>query len=110
MRVETDKIRQTARFLNLGYSQREISKQIKIHRSSIRIIREKLQLFPIKNDELILFTDHELLDFLEISRQNNYPTRKIYPDFDYINLELKKRDSTLELLWQEYIAKYKNGL
>ena len=38
MRVETDKIRQTARFINLGYSQREISKQVKIHRSSIKII------------------------------------------------------------------------
>lgn len=110
MRVETDKIRQTARFLNLGFSQREISKQIKIHRSSIKIIREKLSLFPIQNDELKLFTDNELLDFLEISRQSNYPTRKIYPDFDYINLELKKRDMTIELLWQEYVAQYANGL
>ena len=110
MRVETDKIRQTARFLNLGYSQREISKQIKIHRSSIKIIHEKLRLFPIQNDELKLFTDNELLDFLEISRPINYPTRKIYPDFECINLELKKRDMTIELLWQEYVAQYANGL
>ena len=91
MRVETDKIRQTARFINLGYSQREISKQVKIHRSSIKIIHEKLMLFPIQNDELKLFTDNELLEFLEISRQSNYPTRKIYPDFEYVNLELKKK-------------------
>lgn len=110
MRVETDKIRQTVRLLNLGYSQRQISKQVSIHRTSIKIIHEKLLLFPIQNENLNQFTDSELLDFLEISRQNNYPTRKIYPDFDYIDLEVKKRDMTLELLWQEYIAQYANGL
>ncbi|MDW5256469.1 IS21 family transposase, partial [Acinetobacter baumannii] len=50
------------------------------------------------------------LDYFEISRTPTYPTRKIYPDFEYINQELKKRDMTLELLWQEYIAQYKEGL
>lgn len=110
MRLETDTIRHVIRLLNLEYSQRQIAKQISISRDSVKVLYEKLKIFPIKNNELYLFTDKELLDYFEISRFTNYPTRKIYPDFDYINLELKKRDITLELLWQEYIAQYAKGL
>ena len=110
MRIETDKIRQAVRLLNLEYSQRETAKQVSISRDSVKVIYEKLKLFPIHNSELNLFTNLELLDYFEISRVANYPTRKIYPDFEYVNQELKKRDMTLELLWQEYIAQYAEGL
>ena len=110
MRIETDKIRQAVRLLNLEYSQRETAKQVSISRDSVKVIYEKLKLFPIHNSELNLFTNLELLDYFEISRVANYPTRKIYPDFEYVNQELKKRDMTLELLWQEYIAQYAKGL
>lgn len=110
MRLETDKIRQTVRLLNLHYSQRETARQVKVSRNSVKFIHEKLKLFPINNVEINLFTNNELLEYFEISRVTNYPTRKVYPDFEYINLELKKRDMTLELLWQEYIAQFENGL
>ena len=110
MRIETDKIRQIVRLLNLGYSQRSTAIQARANRSSVKTIFDKLTLFPIDNSELNLFTNLELLDYFEISRTPTYPTRKIYPDFEYINQELKKRDMTLELLWQEYIAQYKEGL
>ncbi|MCA4250607.1 IS21 family transposase [Acinetobacter baumannii] len=110
MRIETDKIRQIVRILNLGHSQRSTAIQARANRSSVKTIFDKLTLFPIDNSELNLFTNLELLDYFEISRTPTYPTRKIYPDFEYINQELKKRDMTLELLWQEYIAQYKEGL
>lgn len=110
MRIETDKIRQTVRLLNLKHSQRETSKQVGISRDSVKTIHDKLQLFPILNSELNLFTNTELLDYFEISRVINYPTRKIYPNFEYVSQEIKKRDMTLELLWQEYIIQYENGL
>lgn len=110
MRIETDKIRQVVRLLNLGHSQRLTAMQVQVNRSSVKTIYDKLKLFPIDNSELNLFTNVELLDYFEISRVSSYPTRKIYPDFEYINQELKKRDITLELLWQEYIAQYKKGL
>lgn len=110
MRIETDKIRQAIRLLNLKYSQREIAKQINVSRDTIRVLFGKLKLFPIDNRKLNSYTNQELLHHFEISRILNYPTRKIYPNFEYINQELKKRDMTLELLWQEYIAQYANGL
>ncbi len=110
MRLETDKIRQTIRLLNLEYSQRETAKLVRVSRDSVNVLFKKLKLFPIKNDELNLFTNIELLEYFEISRFTNYPTRKIYPDFEFIKLELKKRDMTLDLLWQEYIAQNVNGL
>ncbi|EXE88608.1 integrase core domain protein [Acinetobacter baumannii 532279] len=110
MRLDTDKIRQTVRLLNLQYSQRETAKQVGISRNSVKVIYEKLKQFPIHNNELNLFTNLELLNYFEISRNSNYPTRKIYPNFVYIDQELKKRDMTLELLWQEYIAQYTKGL
>ena len=110
MRIETDKIRQIVRLLNLGYSQRSTAMQVQSNRSSVKTIYDKLKIFPIDNIELNLFTNLELLDYFVISRVPSYPTRKIYPDFEYINQELKERDMTLELLWQEYIAQYKEGL
>jgi len=110
MRIETDKIRSVVRLLNLNFSQRKIAQQIGISRKSISTIHEKLKIFPLKNSELNLLTNNELLEYLEISRIINYPTRKIYPNFSYINQELKKRDMTLELLWQEYIVEIPNGL
>lgn len=110
MRLNTDKIRQTVRLLNLQYSQRATAKQVGVSRESVKVLYEKLKLFPIHNNELNLFTNIELLNYFEISRNTSYPTRKIYPDFEYINQELKKRDMTIELLWQEYIAQHENGL
>jgi len=67
MRIETDKIRQAVRLLNLEYSQRETAKQVSISRDSVKVIYEKLKLFPIHNSELNLFTNLELLDYFEIS-------------------------------------------
>lgn len=110
MRIETDKIRQAIRLLNLKYSQRETAKQVNVSRDTIRILFRKLKLFPIQNSTLNSYTNQEILNHFEISSISNYPTRKIYPNFEYINQELKKRDMTLELLWQEYIAQYANGL
>lgn len=89
MRIETDKIRQIVRLLNLGYSQRSTAIQVQTNRSSVKTILDKLKIFPIDNSELNLFTNIELLDYFEISRIPTYPTRKIYPDFEYINQELK---------------------
>ena len=54
MRIETDKIRQAVRLLNLEYSQRETAKQVSISRDSVKVIYEKLKLFPIHNSELNL--------------------------------------------------------
>ncbi|ANF83232.1 hypothetical protein A3K93_13370 (plasmid) [Acinetobacter sp. NCu2D-2] len=110
MRIETDKIRQVIRLLNLKYSQRETAQQVGVSRATLKFIYDKLQLFPIENSELNLFTNAELLEYFEISRTTSFPTRKVYPDFEYIGQELKKRDITLELLWQEYIFQHKNGL
>lgn len=90
MRIETDKIRQIVRLLNLEHSQRSTAIQARANRSSVKTIFDKLTLFPIDNSELNLFTNLELLDYFEISRTPTYPTRKIYPDFEYINQELKK--------------------
>lgn len=89
MRIETDKIRQVVRLLNLGHSQRLTAMQVQVNRSSVKTIYDKLKLFPIDNIELNLFTNLELLDYFEMSRVSSYPTRKIYPDFEYINQELK---------------------
>ena len=66
MRIETDKIRQIVRLLNLGYSQRSTAMQVQANRSSVKTIYDKLKLFPIDNSELNLFTNVELLDYFEI--------------------------------------------
>lgn len=76
MRIETDKIRQVIRLLNLKYSQRETAQQVGISRATLKLIYDKLQLFPISNSELNLFTNAELLEYFEISRVINYPPEK----------------------------------
>ena len=63
MRIETDKIRQIVRLLNLGHSQRSTAIQARVNRSSVKTIFDKLTLFPIDNSELNLFTNLELLDY-----------------------------------------------
>lgn len=68
MRLETDKIRQAIRLLNLKYSQREIAKQINVSRDTIRVLFGKLKLFPIDNRKLNSYTNQELLHHFEISR------------------------------------------
>ena len=59
MRIETDKIRQVVRLLNLGHSQRLTAMQVQVNRSSVKTIYDKLKLFPIDNIELNLFTNLE---------------------------------------------------
>lgn len=49
MRIETDKIRQIVRLLNLGYSQRSTAIQVQTNRSSVKTILDKLKIFPIDN-------------------------------------------------------------
>ena len=49
MRIETDKIRQAVRLLNLEYSQRETAKQVSISRDSVKVIYEKYEKLSLAN-------------------------------------------------------------
>lgn len=53
-------------------------------------------------------TDEELE--AKLYPDEHYRTERPIPDMNFIHAELKRKGVTLQLLWQEYLEHYPNGL
>lgn len=101
--LKTETIHQIFMRLNSGFTEREVSANLGVARSTV--IKYKLKLKQ---------TGHSLqeackLSPVELSRLlcegvSSHPSRKTLPDFKSISLELQSQKGvTLDLLWQEYV-------
>ncbi|MBF0561579.1 MAG: hypothetical protein HQL37_06060 [Alphaproteobacteria bacterium] len=93
----------------LGLSEREIGRALGISKSgvgdAIRRARSCELTWPLP-DEL---TDHALERRLFPSVEAAAPDRRPKPDWLYVYKELRRRDMTLALLWEEYKARAPDG-
>ncbi len=93
----------------LGLSEREIGRALGISKSgvgdAIRRARSCELTWPLPDD----LTDHALERRLFPSVEAATPDRRPKPDWLYVHKELRRRDMTLALLWEEYKARAPDG-
>ena len=93
----------------LGLSEREIGRALGISKSgvgdAIRRARSCELTWPLPDD----LTDHALERRLFPSVEAATPDRRPKPDWLYVDKELRRRDMTLALLWEEYVVRAGHG-
>ena len=91
---------------DLGFSLREIGNSCNCGKSTVSEVLERAKRARI--DWPIEMSDKQLMSLLYPPMENkNSPPE---PDMDYVFCEMKKKSVTLMLLWEEYKAKYPDGI
>lgn len=96
--------------LSKGMSNRGIGRNSRVSATTVAKIREILEKSILPPEELLKCNDTDLENQLGIRKIKTYKTKKVYPDWSYIQAERAKPDMTLELLWQEYRETNPDGL
>ncbi len=104
------KIREILRLvLECRMPNREIARSCSVSHVTVGKYTSKVKETRLTYEELKKMDDVTLKHFLAIGvraqNKRSYPK----PDWDYIHTELKKKNVTLELLWQEYKSVYPEG-
>ncbi len=103
MRLIIDQQRAAVRLLKEGnFSNRQIATMVKISPTTVQKLSELFQASPLLHMELSTLNNKEFTTYLGTAKNKVIQYHKPVPDFNYISRELKKRDMTLELLWQEF--------
>lgn len=110
MRIPVTVQREIARRIcELEFSNRAIGAALNVSHNTVRVVREKLQATGAIWVELAALDDSAFALRLGTARAA-VTTGKVVPDWDHFETELKTRDVTVELLWQEYREYAPNGL
>ena len=107
------KLRLLLRLHSTGVSQRQISKQIGLSRTCIRTYLDRLLASGNNTDELLKIGDGELLNLAQGEIHRQQPDKRLEilnPLLESYAKESRRRNVTLQLLWEEYYAKYKDEL
>lgn len=110
-RLEMKQIKEILRLASLGtLSDRQIARSCNCSPSTVSAVLERARNAKMDTDWPLIkdLTDDELSSKLYSDEQ--YKTDRPLPDMDFIHTEMKKKGVTLQLLWQEYIEKYPDGL
>lgn len=112
MRLSVDLQRQIIQYhsSNPEFSNRKIAKLLGISHNTVAKVLELLRACKKEVSELNKLNDYQFSICLGSHYKKPHHKKKIEPDWDYIHNELKKRDITLNLLWQEYRIDYSEGL
>ncbi len=101
------KIREILRLSEAGFSQRQIARSVKASPSTVSMLlgqARKAGLIGSACEDM----DEEQLRELLYPQHSEKGSRPV-PDWDEVHRELKRKDVTLQLLWEEYIAKNPRG-
>ena len=105
------KLRLLLRLHSTGVSQRQISKQIGLSRTCIRAYLDRMLASGSNADELLKMGDGELLNLAQGEIHRQQPDKRLEilnPLLESYAKESRRRNVTLQLLWEEYYAKYKD--
>ncbi len=92
------------------FSERQIAKSCNCSPSTVAAVIERARKadiefnWPIINDIPENELEHKLYP------EEHYKTKRPLPDTDSIHKEMKKKGVTMQLLWQEYIERYPDGV
>lgn len=104
-------IKEILRLASDGYlSIRQIAKSCSCSPSTVTAVLERAKSANLTLDWPMIhnMSDSELED--KLYPDENYRTERPLPDMNFIHREMKKKGVTLQLLWQEYLEQYPNGL
>lgn len=111
MRLLIDQQRTAVRLLKEGsYSNRQIAGMLHISPTTVQKISDLFKASPLSNIELSTLNNKEFTKYLGSANPEAVQHKKPIPDFNYIHRELKMRDVTIELLWQEFKELEPNGV
>lgn len=96
--------------LNPSFSNRKIASMLSISHSSVGRVIALFHKCHLNYHELNALPNRAFSETLGTTLKQPHQSKKGEPDWDYVCGELKKRDLTLSLLWQEYRIDYPNGL
>lgn len=110
MKLPTDKLRQVIRLIHdESNTNRVIGITAGVSPNTVKNVRDLLR-FNHKNWDDLKALDNDTLDKMLWGETKKATIRKPQPDWPLIHEELKKRDVTLELLWDEYREVVRNGV
>ena len=110
MKLPTEKLRQVIRLIHDdSHSNRVIGMTVGVSPNTVKNVRDLLR-YNHKNWDDLKELDNETLDKILWGETKKPAIRKPQPDWSLVHEELKKRDVTLELLWDEYRSAVPDGV
>ena len=109
--IMISKLRLLLRLSQNGASQRQIAKKIELSRTSVKAYMDRLLNSGKSFEDLEKLDDKTLLNLSlgEIYRQQpDHRYEVLKPLLEYYARESKRRHVTLQLLWEEYVAEFKD--
>jgi len=108
-KIEMRKIKEIIRLYENNISQRDIGNSLNISKTAVQTVLNKYKLLDIS------FLDIENIDENDLEKifytnQKSDKSEKLSLDFSKINIELRKKGVTLQLLWSEYKDNNPDGL
>lgn len=110
-RLSMKNIKEILRLASDGYlSVRQMAKSCSCSPSTVSAVLERARSANLTLDWPMIhnMSDSELED--KLYPDENYRTERPLPDMNFIHREMKKKGVTLQLLWQEYLEQYPDGL
>jgi len=110
-RMSMKNIKEILRLASDGnLSVRQIAKSCNCSPTTVSALLERANSSELKLDWPLIsrMSDDELE--VKLYPEEHYRTERPLPDMNFIHREMKKKGVTLQLLWQEYLEQYPDGL
>jgi len=110
-RMSMKNIKEILRLASDGnLSVRQIAKSCNCSPTTVSAVIERARTADLTLDwPMINQMSEEVLEN-KLYPDENYRTERPLPDMNFIHTELKRKGVTLQLLWQEYLEQYPDGL
>ena len=110
--LSMQKVREIFRLaMQCGRSSRDIGKICHISHSTVLDYLKRSKQADLDYEKIRLMNDQILREILKRVGTQDVPLKPIYPmpDWEYVHQELKKKNVTLQLLWEEYKDEHPDG-
>lgn len=103
------KVRQLIKLYQIGASQREISRELNLSRTSVKIYLDRLKSTKTDFNEILKKNDASILAIVKGKIYRKEPDARMQilkPLLEGYSLRLKRRYQTIQLIWEDYYDKY----
>ncbi len=109
-RLDIMDLKQLISFKNKGYSNRKVATALGVSRNTVNNYVRLFEAHHFSYKELLRLDKTSLQElFPSQSEIDSYRYKQLVSYFPYFSKELKKPGCTLQILWQEYLAKHPDG-
>jgi transposase len=110
--IVMSKLRRILQLYSQGKSKLFISQYLELSRNTVDkyLLQYRLLDLPLEEVEKLTDTDLDKLFFVQAAEALSPRLKVLYSFFPYMERELKKTGVTRHFMWQEYIAKYPDGI